>query len=267
MRFYLLSVFCFFLCLPFLFSQEGDRGANYTDQEGKKQGYWEKRYPDGNIQYHGTFVDGRPSGKLVRYFPNGNIMAVMDFHPGGLKADSELYYEEGGLAATGTYVNEQKDSVWKYYSYYEKHLTSIETWNKGIRDGLFAVYYPNGQIAESFLYENGSRTGPWRQYYENGKIKVEAEFKDDQRHGEFIYYSPDGRPEISGQYLSNQMHGEWLFYDKAGKPVSQLTYNHGRPENEGDLIDREQELFRLIEEMRGKIPEPDESELFSPRRL
>lgn len=261
-------IFCFLFFSGFLLSpdsQELPGKKNYTDDNGLRQGYWEGRYPNGNIQYHGTFRDDRPVGELTRYFPGGSKMAVMVFCFEGRRADTQLFYEDGTLAASGIYVDEKKDSVWKYFSFYDNYLASTETYDLGKKEGLSAVYYPNGRMAESFWYENNLRNGPWRQYYEDGRLRIEAEFKNDRRHGGFVFYSSSGRMEMKGKYQRNRMHGEWTFYDESGRKVSVINYVEGRPENEDELIEKEQEMFRQIEQMRGRIPEPDESELFSPR--
>ncbi len=192
-------------------------------------------------------------------------MAVMVFCDEGRRADTQLYYEDGNLAARGIYVDEKKDSLWKYFSFYDNYLASTETYDMGRKEGLSAVYYPNGRVAESFWYENDLRNGPWRQYYENGNLRIEAEFENGQRHGSFVFYSSSGSIEMQGYYNRNRMHGEWTFYNESGDQVSVINYIEGIPENEEEFFDQQQEMFRKIEQMRGKIPEPDESELFSPR--
>ena len=253
------------IILP-LNAQEISDERNYTDSGGLKQGFWEVKYPNGNLRYQGSFRNDRPVGEFIRYFPSGSRMAVMNFCESGIMAETILFYQDGSLAAKGIYLDEKKDSVWNYYSYYDDRPVSFETYNNGVKEGASGVYYPGGQLSETFWYENDVRNGPWRQYYENGRKRTEAMFENDQRHGEFRFYSPSGRLEIKGNYYRNQMHGEWTWYDEAGREESSITYIEGRPGNEDELIEKEQEMFRVIEEMRGRIPEPDESELFSPRR-
>jgi antitoxin component YwqK of YwqJK toxin-antitoxin module len=262
---------CLFLFISLVFiiplnSQELSSGKNHTDANGQKQGPWERRYPDGTIQYRGIFKDNHPVGEFARYFPNGNRMALMNFCSSGVRAETSLYYEDGTLAARGVYTDEKKDSVWKYFSYYDNRLAGIESYNKGVRDGISCVYYDNGNVSESFWYENGARNGPWRQYYENGRLRMETFFVDDQRQGIFLFYSPSGDIMISGKYHNNRMHGEWTYFEESGKIASIINYMEGIPENHDELIEKEQDLFRTIEQMRGRIPEPDESELFYPRR-
>ncbi len=252
------------LAMPGLDSQELTDRINFTDDKGLKQGYWEQKYPNGNIRYKGVFKNDHPVGELIRYFPGGSKMAVLNFCDEGRRADAELFYQNGGLAGRGIFIDEQKDSVWKYFSYYDNQLASTETYNMGVKEGLSAVYYPDGQMSESFWYQNDSRNGPWKQYYQNGSVRLEADFVDDERHGEFRFYGINGRVEIEGNYSQNRMHGEWIYYDQPGDEATVINYIEGVPENEEELIDEQQEMFRQIEQMRGRIPEPDESDLFNP---
>jgi antitoxin component YwqK of YwqJK toxin-antitoxin module len=259
----------FLLFLVFLLpagSQALQESRNFVDRDGLRQGLWEQHYPNGNVRYRGTFRNNKPAGEFIRYFDNGGRMAVMNFCDDGIRADALLFYQDGSTAAHGTYINEKKDSIWQYYSFYDKRLTSSETYREGLKEGLAAVYYPCGRVFETFWYEGDRKNGPWRQYYENGTLKMEAFFENDLRHGEFRSFAPTGRVEIIGRYNNNQMHGNWIRYDGSGSQISAIEYKAGKPVNEDEYIDKQQEMFRLIEDMRGKIPEPDESELFVPRR-
>jgi antitoxin component YwqK of YwqJK toxin-antitoxin module len=247
-------------------SQSLKEEKNLTDGNGLKQGYWESFYPNGKIQYRGNFKDNRPVGLFIRYFPTGNKMAEMTFCDEGRRSVTEIYNESGVLAAKGVYVDEKKDSVWSYFSGTDARLTSTETYVDGVKKGLSATYYPNGKQSETFWYENDLRNGPWNQFYDTGRLKVRSALKDGQREGEFIFYTHEGRIEIRGNYKNNLMHGEWSFFDGSGELISVIVYDDGRPDNEDALIDREQVMFRQIEEMRGRIPEPDESDMFSPGR-
>lgn len=239
---------------------------NYTDEKGLKQGYWEQNYPDGKIQYRGTFKDGRPTGEFIRYFSNGNRMAEMNFCSQGIRADASLFFEDGSLAARGVYHEEKKDSIWKYFSRGDSLLKSMETYDIGVKSGLTVIYYANGKPFETFWYEDDIKNGPWMQYYDSGKMKIRAGFTEGKKNGSFEFFSPDGNVEIKGLYHDNLMNGDWVFYDNSQNIISTITYINGIPDNEEELIDKEQDLFRRIEEMRGKIPEPDESDVFFPGR-
>jgi len=245
------------------FSLEAQEKTNQTDEEGLRQGYWEQRYPNGNLRYKGHFVDGKPVGELIRYFESGDKMAIMDFDKTGTVARATLFYENGYPAAEGKYVNEKRDSVWKFFSRHQDSLlTAKEMYNMGERDGVSKTFYPGGEVSQTLAYKNGLRHGQWKQFYEGGRLKLEGNYYEDKREGSFKMYNSQGIKEVEGKYEDNLMHGDWKFFNERGDHLYTVEYNRGNPENEDELIKGEQELFRFIEEQQGKIPEPDETERF-----
>ena len=56
------------LCIfPLCAIGQSGEDINITDQTGKKQGLWIKKYPNGNIQYEGIFKNDHPVGEFKRY--------------------------------------------------------------------------------------------------------------------------------------------------------------------------------------------------------
>lgn len=89
---------------------------NQIDVNGLKQGYWEKFYPNGIIQYSGTFKNNVPIGIFKRYNQDGDLVAEMSYLENSDKVYTKFYYPGEKLRAEGYYINKQKDSVWIYYS-------------------------------------------------------------------------------------------------------------------------------------------------------
>ena len=51
--------------------QKGDTLKNYTDINGLKQGYWQKKYYNGNIKYEVYFKNNKPIGEFKRFYESG----------------------------------------------------------------------------------------------------------------------------------------------------------------------------------------------------
>jgi len=66
-------------------------GKNRLNRKGRKQGYWEDYFSNGNPYFKGSYKNGRYDGYWEYYYGNGN-----------------LYYK-------GSYVNGLKDGIWEYY--------------------------------------------------------------------------------------------------------------------------------------------------------
>jgi antitoxin component YwqK of YwqJK toxin-antitoxin module len=50
---------------------------NKTDQQGRKQGHWIKKYPKGNTMYEGSFIDDKPVGEFKRFNSNNTLKSIL----------------------------------------------------------------------------------------------------------------------------------------------------------------------------------------------
>jgi antitoxin component YwqK of YwqJK toxin-antitoxin module len=238
-------------------SNKGDTVFNKVDENGLKHGFWKKYYPNGNLNYSGFFKDDKPVGTLKRYYESGSLKAIMNFDSTGTYADTKLYYEDGQLAAEGYYYNSLKDSLWKYYSYYEGTIISDEIYKKGIKNGISHKYYPNGNVTEKTGWKDNVRSGVWEQYYEDGSLRIEGSYNHGKLTDNFIVYSPDGSLQIKGHYLEGKRHGRWIFYDEEENANFEVNFIYGKAENEEALTSKQQEYFQEMDKNIGRFKDPE----------
>lgn len=232
---------------------------NQTDKQGLKQGFWKVKYDNGTLKYTAFFKDDKPIGEMRRYFEDSTIKAIMIFDKTSSRSKAKLYYQEGPLAAEGNYMGTAKDSTWNYYSYYTKTLSNRETYVNGRKNGLSVSYYSNGVVAEEVQWDNGVRNGFWHQYFENGVMKMSATFVNGKRLGDFMIYYPDTHIEWKGYYENDVREGNWIYYNPEGGVEVTIKYKNGEALNKAELDAKEQEILKQIENQKGKIPEPDET--------
>lgn len=241
-----------------------DTVFNQTDANNRKQGYWKKYYPNGKLMYKGFFKDDKPTGEMRRYFESGSLKALMKYDLKGENAVAEIFYEDGSLAATGKYAGSQKDSIWTYYSYYNRNVSAIESYLKGKRNGTFISYYNNGDVSEKIEYSNDRKSGSWEQYFRGNVPKLKATYTDNMLNGPFTVYYASGKPYISGIYKNDVREGKWTLYHEDGSVQNTLNYIAGKASEEKDLTREQQDFFKMIDEAQGKFNEPDETDFLSP---
>lgn len=261
-RFFHLCIFAALVCYA---QGQSIVEKNVTDAKGQKQGYWEKTYPNGQLWYQGNFKDDRPVGEFRRYNEDGSLKTIQDYRTDGKSCYTRLYYQNGELAAEGLYQNNKKDSVWKYFSFYDKTLSLTETYSGGERNGPTIKYYPSGQPAEKVLWIAGKREGEWVQFFETGSPKLKANYTGDKLNGQFVFYFPNGRVEITGMYSNNLQEGVWQYFTLEGILHMTLEYRAGKALDTEKLDAQQREYFEMIEENIGKIREPDEDSLMPGR--
>ena len=63
-----------------------------------KSGYFEKKYPNGNLWSSCYYKDGMKHGKVATYYPNGNLRYIGRYK-NDKKTDIWLFYHEDGSFA------------------------------------------------------------------------------------------------------------------------------------------------------------------------
>lgn len=261
----MLNKFIFSIILIFsgvnTFASESDTLWNQTDNLGKKQGYWHGFFENGKPKYSGFFKNNKPLGEMKRFYESSSLKAIINFGSDGIKAKAKIFYENGNIAGEGNYINSLKDSVWKYYSYYDKSLKLTETYKNGSKEGYTKKYYTGGKVAEAIFYKNNKSNGKWMQYFEDGTLKQQADLLDDKRSGEFTTFYPTGQVEMKGHFANNIMTGDWIYYETNGKEKMKITYKNGVAQNSQQLKEEEKSFFEMIDKNKGKIPEPSEDNI------
>ena len=230
---------------------------NQTDMNGFKQGHWKKYYDTGILRYKGFFHNNKPVGHLTRYYDSGNKMADFEYSTDGITSYAILYYQNGYLAAEGKYIYQEKDSIWKYYSYYSQSISFEETYDTGKKQGLSKVYYDNGHVAQTTMWQNDLRHGPWEQFYEDSSIRLVSQHHNDKMDGKYQVFNMDGTIIIDGAYDQEQKVGTWKYYLDDGSEDFELVYIDGVLQNEDEMIKRLEEFMDELEKNSGAIPEPD----------
>ncbi len=234
-----------------------DTVFNQVDGKGLKQGYWKKEYPNGNLMYKGYFVNDKPVGTMARYFENGGVKAILAYDGNSEYAKAKIFYEDGSLASEGNYKKSRKDSIWNYYSYYDKNIRSKETYSNGLLNGTSFHYYPGGSVSEKIEWKDGKKQGVWEQYFEDGSLRLKASYIGDKLWGDFIVFQAKNFALTKGKFTDDLREGLWVFYNQDGSVNMQINYIHGKPENEAALTKQQQEFFRKVDENIGKFAEPD----------
>ena len=85
---------------------------NQVDAKGKKQGPWEKTYPDSKVyMYKGQFKNDRPVDKFVYFYPSSKVKAVINHDVTTGRSEAYYYHENQALMSFGIYRNLKKDSI------------------------------------------------------------------------------------------------------------------------------------------------------------
>lgn len=210
--------------------------------DGLRQGFWEERYPNGNIKASGNYVDGLRNGKWEFFYPDGKI------------EQSGNYNEKG-----------EAENKWVWY-YNSGELMREETYRKGVRDGLLTEFDQNEKVIAQGDFIDGKEEGFWRVI--TNDFVEEGDFVEGMRQGKWKHFYADGGLAFEGQFIENQPNGKHIFYYPNGKKSEEGSYLMGRKNGEWKKWDEDGSLFLVvlyvngIEQSYDGIPIPDEEIIF-----
>jgi len=236
-----------------------DTAINKTDQQGKKQGHWIKKYPNQVVMYDGFFNNNVPVGEFKRYNENSTLLSILIFNDNGTEAVATIYHPNGYVSSKGKYVNQLKEGKWQFFSeYINGYLICEENYSKNIKNGASIRLYPDGTIAERINYINDLKQGEWIQYYQNGTICLKSNYLNGKINGKYEVWFENGKPQFSGQYKNDIRDGLWYIYKNDGTMKYKLEYVGGVTKDRQMDID-ESDFMDLLEKNKGKIADPEKT--------
>ncbi len=256
LRIFLISSF---LAISVIAICQNEAGINVTDQQGRKQGHWIKRYPNEAISYDGHFKDDHQVGEFKRYDEDNNLRSLLIYSPDGKEVMATFYHTNGYISSQGKYINQKKEGKWKFFSEYtEGYLISEEYYSEDLRNGISLKFFPDSTIAEKVNYINDLKQGEWIQYYSNGAICLKSNYLNDKIHGKFEVWFENGQIEFSGYYKNNVRDGLWYIYDEDGNQKYKLQYIEGKT-NDIQLVIDENKYLDSLENNKDKIADPEKA--------
>lgn len=257
MKLKLISIFFFLTISNILIAQTAN--INKTDEQGKKQGVWIKKYPGGNIQYEGTFKNDHPVGEFKRYYEDRTLKSLLVYSDDGREANAAIYHPNGFISSQGKYFDQKKEGKWRFYSRMMNGcLVSEDEYSGNIRNGASLKYFPDGTVAERLTFVNGKKNGEWFQYYESGKIFLRSFYTDDILNGKFEVWFENGRSKYSGFYKNDLREGKWIIHNEDGSVRYEINYTTGVTK---DLqMEKEMtEFFEMLDKNKDNVPDPEKT--------
>ena len=230
----------FFLILMGLLSSTV-HGQNKKDSQGRKQGVWEKYYPDAKtLIYLGQFKDDIPYGEFKYYYPSGKIKSIVR-HKGVKRSYAWFYFENEELMSEGLYRDMKKDSLWKNYNA-QGYLLSTEVFKNNKLNGERRVFYIQDQVetgeikcASIEMYKDSILDGPYSQYLSAGVKVQEGNYLSGAKHGLWKSFHPNGTLASMIKYRNGKAYGYSSAYDEEGQEIYRTYWLDGEKLNKEDL--------------------------------
>jgi antitoxin component YwqK of YwqJK toxin-antitoxin module len=138
----------------------------FTELNGKLNGTFRSRYPNGMLKIIESYVYGVPAGTWLFFYPNGEIQEEWKYS--FIKEDIFL-----GTCSDTTIVPIMGNG----YLLSKDTLVSFYNCKK---PDYKIIYFPNGKIKSEEYYFKNMRNGKWKYFSETGELIKEEEYLEDK---------------------------------------------------------------------------------------
>ncbi len=215
---------------------------NVTDAKGRKQGPWQKNYPNSKaLMFTGTFKDDKPVGLFTYYYPSTKKKAVIKHEEKTNRSEAFFYHETGVLMSYGTYRDLKKDSIWYNYGP-SGRISYSETYKADVLHGEKVIYFVPEELSDKTIrvsarinYVNGLLDGPYKEFFDLGTPKVKGTYVNNKRHGTWEEFQPNGYLLTFSRYKDGVKHGWCTAHDESGKEINKVYFYKGEMYTGKDL--------------------------------
>jgi antitoxin component YwqK of YwqJK toxin-antitoxin module len=214
------------------------------------------------------FSVGKRKGFQEKYYPNGNLAEKTFLLNGVFNGNRILLTENGDTTEFGNYIDGKKNGIFtlceplriKDLFQDERSYKIIANYINGKLNGNVIIRYLSGKVAVSEFYENDRLTGNRKLYFENGNVSSFCNYLNGIKNGDEKFYYDNGQLKTESRYLNGSLEGYQIYYFENGAISERFTFQSG------DLLMTESFYPNKIirERKKFKSGKINTSESFSP---
>ena len=124
--------------------------------------------------------------------------------------------------------------------------------DKGVNQGRYTRFHPNGKKAEEGAYQKHIATGTWVRWDESGRKVMETQFEKGTQHGIETEWFPDGKVKTQRTYAHGKRDGLTIIWDADGNKRSAIEYKAGKQHGPATYWDETGRVARIEEWANGR---------------
>ncbi len=199
--------------------------AYFLDDENS--GYAEYYYANGKIDYEQKWENGWVR-RVTQFDTLGAVLEDVDMPKGN--GNFTFKYFSGKPYIKGAYKNNHLHGEYKVY-FFDGSLSYSTVYNQGNCDSITKQYYYGGKLRSEGNYKLGNKEGLWNYYYDNGKLNYAYNYVDGDIEGVSITYNKDGSKDKEFNYLNGNYEGPLKVYGDNNQLAYQINYHQGKIES------------------------------------
>jgi antitoxin component YwqK of YwqJK toxin-antitoxin module len=233
-------------------------GVFAQTEEDIKDGYHLFKYPNGSVSSKGFIRNGKPDGYWISYYVTGVRKSEGMYRNFVLDSIWLFFDQTGDTTDKISYLFGKKNGY--YYKYKKDPSAGTFVWSKELyagdmKEGTAYIYFPDGKIQQTIMYNGGKKEGLSKEYDREGTVITFLEYHNDflvsrekinrtdnnhLKQGEWKEFYPNGAIKTEKTYKDDLLHGYYKEYDTKGNLVLTMLYDNGaivksRVEDEPDI--------------------------------
>ncbi len=173
----------------------------------------------------GAMLLGQREGEWTWWYDSGQVAVRGQFTGGEATGTWVEWHGNGQKASEITWAgNEVRDGLAAMW-YPNGRLRNEGTFEKNTPVGAHKGFYPNGQLVSEENYVDGLIDGPLVEYYDNGAKKQEGQFSAGKQVGTWRSFYPDGAKQSEGAFLDGLKTGTWTSWHPTGEVHMEMPYD------------------------------------------
>ena len=154
--------------------------------------------------------------------------------PGTPIAELEFRQENG---AERVYHNGQPFNGLGYSEYANGQRFTEQTYESGIQNGAWGVYYENGQRQKQGTKANATDHDVYYEWYEMGALKYEYHYDGGLKVDVWKSWYENGQQWTERHWQNDALHGKVLVWDTSGKLTKEYVYQNGKQVSAKQYLD------------------------------
>lgn len=208
-------------------------------------GYHIFKYPNGAVSSEGVLKNSKPDGFWKSYYVTG-VKKSEGKRTNFLLDSVWIFYDQAGDTLEKINYLLSRKNGW-YFKYRKDPSMGVYVWSKELfagdkKEGMAYIYFPDGKIQQTFIYNSGKKEGLSKEYDRDGNVITLLEYNNDflvsrerinridtkgLKQGDWKEFYPNGNIKSEKTFKDDLMHGYYKEYDNRGKLVITMLYDNG----------------------------------------
>lgn len=206
------------------------RSSNFVTKEqidrysnGKvRRGYEARFYPDGEMVFHGRFVE---------FWETGKKHSKGRYVEGKKEGEWTYWHGNGRIAKKGSFVNGKLEGRWLYVTE-DGRPKHRDHYKDGLRHGELIVFdkATGTKVVRKVHFQNGVKHGIATEYYSNGNVMMSTTWVDGKEHGKRESFYENGNKLSTTEYSKGKLNGHVIEWSPTGAVQSDIVYVNDVPQ-------------------------------------